>query len=101
MRQRVLKALANPSLLFGVPYALAVLNFMVQFSIFIVLYIVGLMFFDIDVLIKYVNPVYFFVSVAGVHMFCARLAKNDSQISQVLVAKIKMMRNKIPRRLSA
>ena len=101
MRQQVLKALANPSLLFGVPYTLAVLNFMVQFLVFIVLYVVGLTVFDGDIINKYLNPLYFLISVCLVHMLFAKFAKNDSQIGQVLIAKIKMMKNKIPRRLSA
>ncbi|MBO4480438.1 MAG: VirB3 family type IV secretion system protein [Alphaproteobacteria bacterium] len=101
MRQQVLKALANPSLLFGVPYTLAVLNFMVQFTVFIVLYVVGLTFFNADFVNKYFNPLYFLISVCLIHMLFARFTKNDSQIGQVLIAKIKMMKNKIPRRLSA
>ena len=100
MRQQVLKALANPSLLFGVPYTLAILNFMVQFVVFIVLYVVGLMVFP-DFVNKFLNPLYFLISVCLVHMVFAKFTKNDSQIGQVLIAKIKMMKSKIPRRLSA
>ena len=100
MRQQVLKALANPSQLFGVPYTLAVLNFMVQFGIFIILFIGGLLIFGNDIM-SYVNPLYFLISVCVVHMFFARFTKNDAQFGQVLMAKIKMIKNKIPRRLSA
>ena len=101
MRQQVLKALANPSLLFGVPYTLAVLNFMVQFVVFISLYLVGLMVLGADFVNKYLNPLYFLISVCLVHMIFAQYTKRDSQLGQVLVAKIKIMRNKIPRRLCA
>ena len=101
MRQQVLKALANPSLLFGVPYTLAVLNFMVQFGIFTTLYIIGIFVLGTDKVNTYLNPLYFLISVCLVHMLFARFAKNDSQIGQVLIARIKMMKNKIPRRLSA
>lgn len=100
MKQQVLKALANPSQLFGVPYTLAVLNFMIQFGIFIVLFIVGLLVLG-DVIVDYLNPLYFLISVCVVHMFFARFTKNDMQLGQVLMAKIKMIKNKIPRRLSA
>lgn len=101
MKQQVLKALANPSQLFGVPYTLAVLNFMIQFGIFIMLFIGGMLIFGSDVIMKYVNPFYFLVSVCLVHMFFARFTKNDVQLGQVLMAKIKIMKYKIPRRLSA
>ena len=39
MKQQVLKALANPAHIFYVPYSLAVLNFVIQFLIWIVLFI--------------------------------------------------------------
>ena len=101
MKQQVLKALANPSLLFGVPYTVAVLNFMIQFVVFIVLYLVGLTVLGGDFVNKYLNPLYFLISVCLVHMFFAKFTKNDSQLGQVLIAKIRLMKNKIPRRLSA
>lgn len=97
----MLKALANPSLLFGVPYTLAVLNFMVQFGIFITLYIIGLLVFGADFINTYLNPLYFLLSVCLVHMIFAHFTKNDVQLGQVLIAKIKMIKSKIPRRLSA
>ena len=97
----MLKALANPSLLFGVPYTLAVLNFMVQFGVFITLYIVGLLVLGADIVNTYLNPLYFLLSVCLVHMIFAHFTKSDVQLGQVLIAKIKMMKNKVPRRLSA
>ena len=100
MKQQVLKALANPSHLFYVPYTLAVLNFMVQFMIFITLYIVG-MFFLGDNLNDYLNPLYFILSVCLVHIILARYSRRDPQLGQILIAKIKMIRNKIPRRIAA
>jgi type IV secretory pathway VirB3-like protein len=101
MRQQVLKALANPSLLFGVPYTLAILNFMVQFAVFMVLFLVGLSVFGGDFVNTYINPLYFLISVCLVHMIFAQFTKRDSQLGQVLVSKIRLMKNKIPRRLSA
>ncbi|MBQ7127724.1 MAG: VirB3 family type IV secretion system protein [Alphaproteobacteria bacterium] len=100
MKQQVLKALANPSHLFYVPYTLAVLNFMVQFMIFITLYIVG-MFFLGDKLNDYLNPLYLILSVFLVHIILARYSRRDPQLGQILIAKIKMIRNKIPRRIAA
>ena len=101
MRQQVLKALANPSHLFYVPYTLAVLNFMVQFIIFTTLYIVGIFALGTDLVNKYLNPLYFLLSVIVVHMILATFSKRDAQLGQILVAKIKMFKNKIPRRLPA
>lgn len=100
MKQQVLKALANPSHLFYVPYTLAVLNFMVQFIIFTTLYIIGIFVLK-DKLNDYLNPLYFLLSVIIVHMILATFSKRDAQLGQILVAKIKMFKNKIPRRLPA
>ena len=100
MKQQVLKALANPSHLFFVPYNLAVLNFMIQFFVFIVLYTIG-MFFLGDKLNDYLNPLYFIISVCVVHMILAHYSRRDPQLGQILIAKIKMIKTKIPRRLAA
>ncbi|MBO4700691.1 MAG: VirB3 family type IV secretion system protein [Alphaproteobacteria bacterium] len=101
MKQQVLKALANPSHLFYVPYTLAVLNFMVQFIVFTILYIIGIFILKIDKVNTYLNPLYFLASVIIVHMILATFSKRDAQLGQILVAKIKMFKNKIPRRLPA
>ena len=101
MKQQVLKALANPPHLFYVPYNLAVLNFMAQFIIFIICYLVGIIVLGVDKVNDFVNPLYFLVSVCVVHMILARFTKRDPQLGQILVAKIRMLKNSIPRRLSA
>ena len=101
MKQQVLKALANPSHLFYVPYSLAVLNFMVQFVIFIVLYTVGIFVLGMERVNDYLNPLYFLVSVVVVHMILARFSRRDPQLGQILVAKIRMIKDRIPRRLPA
>ena len=101
MKQQVLKALANPSHLFYVPYTLAVLNFMVQFAIFTTLFIIGIFVFGADKVSDYLNPLYFLLSVIVVHMILATFSKRDAQLGQILMAKIKMFKNKIPRRLPA
>ena len=101
MKQQVLKALANPSHLFYVPYSLAILNFLIQFGIFVPLYIAGLFIFGVNDVNKYLNPLYFLLSVIIVHMFLATYSKRDAQLGQILVAKLKLFRSKIPRRLPA
>ena len=101
MRQQVLKALANPSHLFFVPYTLAVINFMVQFCIFIILFTIGIFVFGIEDVAGYINPLYFLISVCVVHMILARYSKRDPQLGQILIAKIRMLKNKVPRRLAA
>ena len=96
MKQQVLKALANPARIFYVPYMLAVINFLVQFFAFIVIFAVGWIVFD-----KYVQPLIFLVTVAGVHMIIAVFAKRDPQLGNIVMAKIQLMKRKIPGRLSA
>ena len=101
MKQQVLKALANPSHLFYVPYSLAVLNFVIQFIIFIILYLAGIFILGVNKVNDYLNPLYFLVSVILVHMILVRFSRNDPQLGQILIAKIRMIKNKIPRRLAA
>jgi type IV secretory pathway VirB3-like protein len=101
MKQQVLKALANPPHLFYVPYNLAVLNFMLQFIIFIILYTVGIFVLGINNVNTYLNPIYFIASVCIVHMILIRFTKRDPQLGQILIAKIRLLANKIPRRLPA
>ena len=97
----MLKALANPSHLFYVPYTLAVLNFIIQFVIFTALYIIGIFVLGVNKVNDYLNPLYFLASVILVHMILATFSKRDAQIGQILMAKIKMIKDKIPRRLPA
>lgn len=99
MKQQVLKALANPPQLFYVPYTLAVINFIAQFMIFIILYVIGIFVFGMDKVNDYLNPLYFLVSVCFVHMILARFSKRDAQLGQILIAKLKLLKEKIPRRL--
>ena len=101
MKQQVLKALANPPHLFFVPYNLAVLNFVVQFLVFIVIYVVTMLIVGIDKVNDYANPLFFLISVCVVHMFLATFSKKDNQFGQILIAKIQMIARKIPRRLPA
>ena len=96
MKQQVLKALANPPRIFYVPYRLAVLNFIVQFLVFIVIYVVGLLFFNLEI-----QPLFFLCSVIGVHMLLAIYSRRDPQIGQIISAKMQLMKYRIPRRLAA
>ena len=98
MRQQVLKALANPARIFYVPYNLAVINFAVQFIVFIVFFIISLM---VNKGRDTINPLYFLISVIIVHSILAIYSKRDPQLGQMVVAKIQLFKHKIPRRLVA
>lgn len=98
MKQQVLKALANPSRIFYVPYSLAVINFAVQFIIFIVIFIASLLIYGTE---SNVSPLYFLVSVIIVHSILAVYSKKDPQIGQIISAKIQLMKKKIPNKLAA
>lgn len=98
MKQQVLKALANPARIFYVPYTLAVINFAVQFIIFIVFFVVGLLVFGTQ---NPVNPLYFLISVCVVHMLLATVSKREPQLGQIVAAKIQLFKQKIPGRLVA
>ena len=98
MKQQVLKALANPARIFYVPYNLAVINFAVQFIVFIVFFIISLV---ISKGRDTINPLYFLVSVIIVHSILAIYSKRDPQLGQMVLAKIQLFKHKIPRRLVA
>ena len=98
MKQQVLKALANPAHIFYVPYSLAVLNFAVQFIIFMVVFFASL------ALTKgrdTIPPLYFLISVIVVHSIIAVFSKRDPQLGQIISAKIQLFKRKIPGRLAA
>ena len=98
MKQQVLKALANPAHIFYVPYSLAVLNFVIQFLIWIVLFVVSLIATKGT---NPVNPVFFLVSVIIVHSIIAIFSKRDPQLGQIVNAKIQLIKRKIPGKLAA
>lgn len=97
MKQQVLKALANPPRIFYVPYSLAVLNFVVQFIVFIAIYVVALVFFNGTE----IPPVLFLLSVLLVHMILAIYSRRDPQIGQILSARLQLLKHRVPRRLPA
>ena len=98
MKQQVLKALANPSRIFYVPYSLAVLNFAAQFIIFIVIFVADLL---INGTNAQASPLFFLISVIIVHSILAIYSKRDPQIGQIISAKIQLIKKKIPNRLAA
>ena len=96
MKQQVLKALANPAYIFHVPYSLAIINFLVQFIVFIVVFVTMLVFKGIDV-----NPLWFLLSVLVVHGFLIIFSKKEPQIDNIIKAKIQLIKKRIPKRLAA
>ena len=98
MKQQVLKALANPARIFYVPYTLAVINFAVQFIVFITVFIISLIVRGAD---SAAYPLYFLVSVCVVHIILAFFAKREPQLGQIISAKIQLLKKKIPGRLAA
>ena len=96
MKQQVLKALANPAQIFHVPYMLALINFFVQFIAFIIIFVLGLVFFNKDV-----SPLWFLISVIIVHSILAIFSKRDPQLGQIIISKIQLIKLKIPRKLAA
>lgn len=96
MKQKVLKALANPPRIFYVPYSLALLNFFVWFLLFIVSMVVFLIFtgnIPMSLPLVFLGVLSFFHALLGVY------AKNDYQIAQILMASFQVFKNKIPKRL--
>ncbi len=98
MKQQVLKALANPSRIFYVPYTLAVINFAVQFIVFIVIFVVDLLIHGTQ---SQVQPLYFLLSVILVHSILAVYSKRDPQLGQIVSANIQLFKRKIPNKLAA
>lgn len=98
MKQQVLKALANPARIFYVPYSLAVINFAVQFIVFIIIFVAGLIIGGIN---TFIDPLYFLISVIVVHMILAAFSKRDPQLGQIISAKIQLLKKRVPGKLAA
>ena len=98
MKQQVLKALANPARIFYVPYNLAVINFAVQFIVFIIIFIIDLAINNIN---SKITPLYFLISVLIVHSILAVFSKRDPQLGQIVASKIQLLKRKIPGKLVA
>lgn len=98
MKQQVLKALANPSRIFYVPYSLAVVNFAVQFLIFVGFFIVSLI---VSGGRESIDPLFFLISVLITHSILAGFSKKEPQLAQIISAKIQLYKSRIPGRLNA
>lgn len=98
MKQQVLKALANPSHIFYVPYSLAVINFIVQFLAFVVIFVSWLVLSGGK---SNPDPLWFLLSVIAVHLILAVFSRRDPQIGQIIVAKLQLLTKRIPGRLVA
>ena len=96
MRQQVLKALANPSRIFYVPFSLAVMNFAVQFLVFVAIFLTILFTSR-----ESINPLWFFLSVCAIHFFISCFSKHEPQLAQILSAKINLFTSMFPGRLTA
>jgi len=95
LRQKVLKALANPPRIFYVPYSLAILNFIFWFILFVVLMVVTIIFSINNSLL----PLIFMGGLIVSHSILGIYSKKDQQFAQILFAKIRLLKNKIPGRL--
>ena len=95
MRQKVLKALANPPRIFYVPYSLAIFNFLFWFAMFIICMIISLV-FDIN---NSLIPLGFLGCLMITHSVLGVYSKKDPQIAQIIFSSLKLLKNKIPKRL--
>ena len=96
LKEKVLKALANPPRIFYVPYSLAMLNFFFWFLLFIVSIVVFLIFTET---LPMWLPLGFLGLLSLSHMILGIFSKKDSQIAQIILSNFFVFKNKIPRRL--
>ena len=97
MRQKVLKALANPPRIFYVPYTLAVLNFLFWFIIFVFGIIISLILPPHEIPIWL--PLLFLGILSIFHIILAFYSKKDSQIYQLIFSNLDIIKRKIPKKL--
>ena len=100
MKQQVLKALANPSHIFYVPYSLVVLNFVVQFGILIAVFAAKIIILN-DLGDPMLLFMMFFATLIGVHFIMMVYSKKDPQLGQIVSAKLRLMKLGSPRKLAA
>jgi type IV secretory pathway VirB3-like protein len=96
LKEKVLKALANPPRIFYVPYSLAMLNFFFWFLLFIILMVIFLIFSGN---IPMWLPLCFLGSLIISHMILGIFSRKDSQIAQIILSNFVLFKNKIPRKL--
>ena len=95
MKQQVLKSLANPARIFYVPYNLAIFNFIVQFLVFMVVFIIGIISspnYEMPI-----DPLYFLLSVVLVHFILMFYSKKEPQLMQIILAKIRLFGKFVPK----
>ena len=97
MKQKVLKALANPPRIFYVPFNLAILNFLVWFLTFVLAIVIFTLIPPHN--IPMWLPLVFLGIVSFCHGILAFYSKKDPQIAQLIFSNIKIVKNRIPRRL--
>ena len=97
MRQKVLKALANPPRIFYVPYTLALINFVFWFLIFVISMVIFL------IIPPHEPPMWLPLAFLGLlslsHTILGFYSKQDSQISQLIFSGFNIFKRKIPKRL--
>jgi len=96
LKQKVLKALANPPRIFYVPYSLAILNFIILFMLFIVAILCFLL---ITGNIPTLLPLIFIGILCLTHSILGIYSKKDSQIAQLIFSSFFLFKNKVPRKL--
>ena len=97
MKQKVLKALANPPRIFYVPYNLAILNFLVWFLVFVIAIVFFIMIPPRE--IPMWLPLVFLGVLSLCHTILAFYSKQDPQIAQMIFSSIRIIKNKIPDKL--
>ncbi len=97
MKQEVLKSLANPARIFYVPYNLAILNFVMQFLIFIIVSVTGMI--STSSFEMPIDPLFFLLSVILVHFILMIYSKKEPQLLQIILAKIRLFGKFIPKSL--
>lgn len=97
MKQEVLKSLANPARIFYVPYNLAILNFVMQFLIFIIVSVTGMI--STSSFEMPIDPLFFLLSVILVHFILIIYSKKEPQLLQIILAKIRLFGKFIPKSL--
>ena len=96
MKQRVLKALANPPRIFYVPYNLAMLNFLFWFLLFV---IVMVFFLVITTDIPMWLPLVFLGILSLSHTILGIYSKKEPQLSQIIFSNFAIFKNRIPGKL--
>jgi uncharacterized membrane protein (DUF485 family) len=99
MRQNVLKALANPPRIFYVPYSIAVLNFVVQFILFICAFMIGILANGITSGKMPIDIWYFLISMMVTHSILAWFSRREPQLANIIAAKIQLFKFRVPDKL--